>query len=141
MPAWAIWVIAAAALAAGEALTLGFLLGPVALAALLAALVAVLGGGVQLQLGAFIGAAIASVLVLRPVARAHRRTPQRLRTGTAALVGASATVVERVHEGGGLVRIGSETWTARPFDEDAAYEAGVRVEVLRIEGATAVVSE
>ena len=141
MPAWAIWVIVAAVLAAGEALTLAFILGPVALAALLAALVAVLGGGVELQLGAFIGAAVASVLVLRPVARAHRRTPQRLRTGTAALVGAPATVVERVHGAGGLVRIGSDVWTARPFDEDDSYEEGARVEVLRIDGATAVVAE
>jgi len=32
-------------------------------------------------------------------------------------------------------------WTARAYDEDAVYEPGARVEVLKIEGATALVSE
>ena len=40
MDAWVIWLIAAGALAVGEMMTVGFFLGPVAVAAVLAAAVA-----------------------------------------------------------------------------------------------------
>jgi membrane protein implicated in regulation of membrane protease activity len=32
-------------------------------------------------------------------------------------------------------------WTARPYDEDDVYEPGIRVEVVKIQGATALVQE
>ena len=37
MPGWVVWIVAAAVLAAGEIFTLGFFLGPIALAAVVAA--------------------------------------------------------------------------------------------------------
>jgi len=142
MPDWVFWLIFAAVLAAGEVATLGFFLGAVALAALPAALVAALGGGLTLQLIVFIIGSIASLALIRPVARRHLHTPPSIRTGTAALIGARATVLQRVDAGGGgRVKIGGEEWTARPYDEDDVYEEGARVEVLKIEGATALVSD
>jgi membrane protein implicated in regulation of membrane protease activity len=141
MPAWVAWAIVAAILAAGEAATAALVLGPIALAAALAAIVAAAGGGVALQLVAFAVASAAALLVLRPIARRHLRTPAQIRTGTAALVGTRATVIERVDGHGGRVKIGGEVWSARTFDEDHVIEAGTRVEVLKIEGATALVAE
>jgi membrane protein implicated in regulation of membrane protease activity len=141
MDEWVYWMIAAGALAAGEIFTMGFFLGPIAVAAVLAAIVALAGGPVALQLAVFAGAAIASVWVLRPIARRHLRTPAQLRTGTAALVGSRAIVLERVTGDAGSVKIGGEIWTARAFDEDAVLEPGARVEVLQIQGATALVAE
>ena len=84
---------------------------------------------------------LASLLILRPIATRHLRTPARLRTGTAALVGARAEVIERVDGRGGQVKIGGEIWTARTYDEDEVIEPGKRVEVMKIDGATALVSE
>ena len=141
MPAWVFWLIFAAVLAAGEVATLGFFLGAVAIAALPAALVAAAGGGLSLQLLVFIVGSVASLAFIRPVARRHLHTPPSIRTGTAALIGARATVLDRVHSGGGRVKIGGEEWTARPYDEDETFEAGQRVHVLQIRGATALVSE
>jgi membrane protein implicated in regulation of membrane protease activity len=141
VPDWVFWLIGAALLAAGEVATLGFFLGAVALAALPAALVAALGAGLAIQLAVFIVCSVASLAVIRPVARRHLSTPASIRTGTAALVGARAVVLDRVHAGGGRVKIGGEEWTARPYDEDAVYEEGTRVEVLKIEGATALVCD
>ena len=141
MPDWSIWLVLAALLAAGEVLTAGFFLGPAALAAALAAAVAALGGAVELQLAVFAVAAVASIWFLRPIAQRHLRTPAQLRSGTAALVGSSALVLARVHPDGGLVKIGGEEWTARPYDEQQEIEVGERVEVLAIEGATALVSQ
>jgi membrane protein implicated in regulation of membrane protease activity len=136
-----VWVILAVLLAAGEVATVGFVLGPIALAAVLAGLVAVVGAGVLLQLIVFIAASVASLALLRPIAVRHLRTPAALRTGTAALVGARAIVLERVDDRNGRVKIGGEVWSARAFFEGQVIEEGVRVEVAKIEGATALVYE
>ena len=87
MEDWVIWMIAAGVLAVGEIVSLSFFLGPIAVAAAVAAVVALAGGGLAVQLVVFILASAASLLVLRPIARRHLRTPAQLRTGTAALVG------------------------------------------------------
>ena len=141
MPDWVFWLLFAAVLAAGEVATLGFFLGAVALAALPAALVAALGASLGIQLLVFILGAVASLAFIRPVARRHLHTPPKIRTGTAALIGTRATVLDRVDSGGGRVKIGGEEWTARPYDEDDVYEEGARVEVMKIDGATALVSD
>jgi membrane protein implicated in regulation of membrane protease activity len=141
MDDWIWWMIAAGALAVGEIATVGFFLGPVAIAAALAAVVALAGGGLALQVVVFIAASVASLAVLRPLARRHLQTPARLRTGTAALVGAPAVVLQRVDVNGGQVKIGGEVWSARAFDEDEVIEPGIRATVMKIDGATALVAE
>ena len=50
-------------------------------------------------------------------------------------------MLERVDDLGGRVKIGGEVWTARAFLEGEVYEEGARVEVAKIEGATALVFE
>jgi membrane protein implicated in regulation of membrane protease activity len=141
MEDWVWWMIAAGALAVGELATVSFFLGPIAVAALLAAVVAVAGAGLAAQWIVFIVASIASLGILRPIARRHIKMPARLRTGTAALVGSRAIVLERVDADGGQVKIGGEVWTARAYDEDEVLEPGVRAHVMKIDGATALVSE
>ncbi len=141
MPAWVIWMIAAGALAVGEIFSLSFFLGPIALAAVLAAVAALAGAGAAVQIVVFTLASAASLLLLRPVARRHLRTPARIRTGTAALIGERAVVVDRVDVNGGTVKLKGEIWTARTYDEDEVLEPGARVHVMKIEGATALVSE
>jgi membrane protein implicated in regulation of membrane protease activity len=141
VPAWAVWMLIAVGFAIGEIFTLAFLLGPIALAAVLAGVVAMLGLGVLVQVIVFIGGSLASLAVLRPIAKRHLRTPAALRTGTAALVGARAVVVERVDVDGGRVKIGGEVWSARAFLEGQVFEEGARVEVAKIDGATALVYE
>jgi membrane protein implicated in regulation of membrane protease activity len=138
---WVIWMIAAGALAVGEIVSMGFFLGPVAIAALIGAAVAAAGVGVGGQLAVFVVATVASLAVLRPVARRHLITPPRIRTGTAALQGESAVVLEPVDRDGGQVKLGGEVWSARAFVEGEAFAEGARVRVVRIVGATALVDE
>lgn len=140
MPDWVIWAIAASALAAGEIFTLDFFLGPVAIAAALAAIVAAVGLGVEVQVAVFALASAGSLLVIRPIAVRHMRPPAQLRSGTAALVGTRATVLERVDGDRGQVKIGGEIWTARAYDEDDVFEPGTKVDVMKIDGATALVA-
>jgi len=138
---WVWWMVAAGLLAVGEIFTLSFFLGPISVAAVTAAIVALVGGGLAVQWLVFIAVSLASLAVLRPIARRHLRTPAQIRTGTAALVGGTAVVVERVDRDGGQVKLAGEIWTARAYDEDEVYEPGARVEVLKIDGATALVAD
>ena len=141
MPDWVIWAIAAGVLATGEVLSLSLFLGPIALAAAVAAVVAAAGVVVEIQVAVFLVCTVASLAFIRPIAKRHLRTPARLRTGTAALVGTQALVLERVDRDCGQVKIGGEVWTARSYDDDDVFEPGSRVDVMKIEGATALVAE
>ena len=141
MEEWVFWMVAAGLFAVGEIFTMGFFLAPVAIAAVMAGAAALVGAGLAFQVVVFIVITAASLAILRPVARRHLRTPAQIRTGTAALVGRSATVLERVDADGGSVKLAGEVWSARAFDEDHVFEPGQRVEVLKIEGATALVHE
>ena len=138
---WVVWLVIAVALAVGEVFTPGlFFLGPVALAAAAAAAAAALAGGV-VALVVFLICAVLSLLFLRPLARAHLHVPALARTGTAALVGRKAVVLRRVDAAGGRVRIGGEEWSARPYLDGTIIEPGTPVEVVEIDGATALVME
>lgn len=54
--------------------------------------------------------------------------------------GRSATVLERVDGGaGGRIKLAGEIWSARALDGNQVYEPGQQVDVVEIEGATAVV--
>ncbi len=141
MGAWIIWTVAACLLGVGEMHTGGFFLAPFAVGALVAALVSLAGVGLPLTLVLFLLASLMVLLTLRPLARRHRHLPPAIRTGAAALVGRDAVVLERIanQEGVGCVRIDSEVWTARSYDEDEVIPAGDRVQVVEIRGATALV--
>ena len=141
MDAWVIWLIVAVAFAVGEIATLSFFLAPFAGGALVAAVVSGAGGGDVVSWIAFLVVSIVLLAAVRPVALRHRNQAPSLRTGTAALVGRMATVVERVEGDAGCVRLEGEIWTARPYDEDQVFEEGARVQVLEIRGATALVAE
>jgi membrane protein implicated in regulation of membrane protease activity len=140
MPAWVIWAIVTVLLAVGEIFTPGlFFLGPIAVAGLAATIAAALGGPVWLQIVVFGVGSFASVGLLRPVARAHLKMPHAMRTGAAALEGAKAVVLQRVDGRGGRVKIGGEEWSARSYMPDESFDVGTEVEVVQIQGATALV--
>jgi membrane protein implicated in regulation of membrane protease activity len=143
MSAWVVWVVVAAALAVGEIHFMGFFLAPFAVGALLAALVSVIGLGAIGSGVAFVVSSLLLLTLVRPLAVRHRRLPPRLRTGAAALVGQTALVLERIanDEGVGCVKLNGEVWTARAYDEDEVIEAGHKVQVIEIRGATALVTE
>ena len=143
MDPWVLWLIAAVVLAVGEIATMGFFLAPFAAGALAAALTSAAGAGTAINLIVFLVVSVVALGALRPLARSHKRQPALSRTGTTALVGKSATVLERIanDEGVGCVRLDGEVWTARAYDDEHVYDIGERVEVVEIRGATALVTE
>jgi membrane protein implicated in regulation of membrane protease activity len=139
MMAWIVWLIVAAVLGVAELMTTTFALGILAVAALVAAGVGGAHLGLPFQLAAFVVASAAGLGFVLPVARRHIRQPPPLKTGTAALVGRTASVLEEVSGHSGRVRIGGEVWSARSYDETLIIPVGRVVDVMQIEGATALV--
>jgi len=139
MGSWIIWLIIAAVLGTIEVATMTLAFGLLGAAALVAAGAGFVGGGAAVQFGAFVLASAAGLGIARPFAMRHIRHPPLLRTGTAALVGRTGYVLDEVSEHGGRVRIGGEEWSARPYDETLVIPVGTKVDVLQIEGASALV--
>ena len=141
MDAWVWWIVIACVLAVGEVINTSFFLAPFAVGAAIAALAAAIGLATGGSLAVFLAGSLTLLLFVRPVARRHLTMPPQLRTGTAALVGRTAIVVERIanDEGVGCAKIDGEVWTARAFDDDRVIEANERVNVIAIRGATALV--
>jgi len=139
---WVVWIVIAIALGIGEVVTPGlFFLGPLALAAGVAALASLLGAGAVGSVLVFVVASLLSVGLLRPLARRHVRMPALSRTGTDALIGRKALVTRRIDAGGGRVRIGGEEWSARAYLDGEEIPEGTTVDIIQIEGATALVTK
>ncbi|WP_374985415.1 NfeD family protein [Streptomyces fradiae] len=136
---WLVWLLAAGALGVAEFFTLTLVFGLLAGAALVAAVVAGVGVGLLGQLIAFGAAAAAGLLIIRPVALRQMARVPLVRDGSDALVGRRAEVTQEVTASRGLVRISGEEWSARALDESLVIPVGAVVDVMEIEGATAVV--
>jgi membrane protein implicated in regulation of membrane protease activity len=135
------WVVLAAVLGVAEIFTLTAALGLLAAAALAAAGAAALGLGPFAQFAVFAAVSIGLLIGVRPLVKRQLRPrygPQH-RFGVAALVGRQARVVQEVTGHAGRVRIGGEEWSARAYDETLVIPAGTTVDVIEIEGATALV--
>jgi membrane protein implicated in regulation of membrane protease activity len=136
---WIIWLVAAVVLGVAEIFTLTAALGLLGGAALITSGAAAIGLPVPLQFVVFAVASAAGIVLLRPVARRHLTAPPSRAFGVDALVGRPGYVVEEVTGRNGRIRIGGEEWSARTFDDSLVIPAGARVDVLQIDGATAVV--
>ncbi|HEX3197624.1 MAG TPA: NfeD family protein [Propionibacteriaceae bacterium] len=136
---WIAWVIAAVALGAAEYFTLTLAFGLLAAAALVAAVVAGVGGSLLAQVLAFAITGAVGLLIVRPIARRQMTHPSLVREGSYALVGKKAMVIEEVTGTQGLIKLSGEVWSARALDENHVIPAGTLVDVMEIEGATAIV--
>jgi membrane protein implicated in regulation of membrane protease activity len=132
-------MVIAAALGVAELVSLTLSLGLFAVAAVAAALVGLAGLPPAAQVGVFAVVSVAGLGLVRPIAARHIRQPPALRSGVAALVGREALTLTQVTKHAGRVRIGGEEWTARPYDPEVVIPEGAAVDVLAIEGATALV--
>jgi membrane protein implicated in regulation of membrane protease activity len=132
------WLAASGALLVVEILTVDLLFASLAFSALLAAGANALGFNVVIQGVVFGVGAAGSLMFLRPIALRHlKKKPADHATNVEALIGAPALTLSAVNENSGLVKLSGETWSAR--SNTGKIEVGLQVEVVAIEGATAVV--
>ncbi|MFI0979082.1 NfeD family protein [Streptomyces sp. NPDC021093] len=140
MDAWLWWLIGAAVLGIALVVTTMPELGMLAVGALAGALTSYLGGGLVTQVLVFAAVSVVLIAVVRPVAARHRSQRPQLASGVDALKGRQAVVLERVDGGGGgRIKLAGEIWSARALDSEQSFEPGQQVDVVEIDGATAVV--
>jgi membrane protein implicated in regulation of membrane protease activity len=137
--AWQVWLSLAIGLGVLELFSLDLILLMLAAGAIVGMVAAIVGLDQWVQVLAAVATSIAALGLVRPNVVKRMHAGPTLVLGHDALVGKTAVVVEQVSSQGGQVRIGGELWTARPYDDDAVIEPGVKVDVFQIKGATAMV--
>lgn len=138
---WLWWVGLALVLGVIEMLTVDLMFLMLAGGAAAGALTGVLGAPVPVQILVALAVAALLLFLVRPMAqrRLAASTPDA-KTGTAAQVGRTATVVHDVTDRAGRVKLSGEVWTARTEQPGVVLPTGSIVQVVRIDGATAVVA-
>ena len=137
--AWAAWLGLAVVLAVVEMLSLDLVLLMFAVGALAAAAAAGLGAPIWITLPIFAIVSLLLLFLVRPSVVAKLHSGPTLQTGHANLVGATAVVVEPVDARQGRVQLRGELWSART-EHDTVLDTDAEVLVVRIDGATAVVT-
>lgn len=138
---WLAWMGLALVLIAIEAMTVDFVFVMLFGGALVGALAAALGAPVAIQVVLALVVAILLVAVVRPLIKRQFTNPAASADiGSGALAGRTARVLETVTETDGRVRLAGETWSARVRDGSPACEPGAEVQVVSIDGATAIVT-
>lgn len=138
---WAFWLALAMVLGVAEMLSLELVLLMLAVGALGGMVTALLGAGLVAQALVAAGAAVAMLAFVRPTVVRRLHSGPDLRQGIEALVGIEGYALADVSDTGGQVKLGGEVWTARPYEEGVVIPQGARVQVLQIQGATALVHE
>ncbi|PZF85933.1 NfeD family protein [Jiangella anatolica] len=140
--AWAAWLGLAFVLGIVETTTVDLIFLMLAGGAAAGALASLVGvDALWLQILVAVVVSVALLGFVRPVAKRHLRSAGSTRTGAAALVGRKGVVVETVDADRGLIKLAGEIWTARCYDGTSVIEAGRDVDVIEIQGATALVFE
>ena len=138
---WLIWLIVGVVLLGIEAVTLAFVAVYFGVAALVAALFAGIGAPLWLQIVVFCAVSVLGLAMTRRIATRVMKGPV-VKTNVHTLAGRRGVVTKSItgDDGRGQVRLGSDYWTARPyFDDGNGIPAGAKVEVMKVDGVTAVV--
>ena len=135
-----IWLVAGVLLAIAELFTLDFVLIMLAAGAFAAAIAGVADASIPIQALVFALVSTAGLVAVRPAIRKRlHRGAEPAVMGVDAIEGSEATVIEQIAEGRGMVKIGGELWSARPYDVTQVIDAGAQVRVVEVRGATALV--
>src|SRR5215212_263805 len=140
--AWILWTVLGVMLIVAEVFTPGFVLlwfGIGALAAAFAGLVGISSLSLQFLIFALVSVTLtAASRTIFVNYFSREKTGSDLKSGVDALPGKIGTVVTAsqgaLHEG--AVKVFGSTWTAYPAEGEEPLEAGERVEVERVQGAS-----
>jgi membrane protein implicated in regulation of membrane protease activity len=139
---WILWVILGLVLIVAEVFTPGFVLLWFGIGALAAGLASIVGvDSLAIQFLIFAAVSVILTAASRTIFVnyfSREKTGDSLRTGADSLPGKIGTVVSssRGAMNEGAVKVFGSTWTAYPADGEEPLEAGERVRVERMEGAS-----
>ena len=138
---WVLWTVLGVVLVIAEVFTSGFVLLWFGVGALAAAVASFLGAGLAAQFVVFIAVSTALTALSRTIFVNYftgRDEPEGMKTGAASMPGQVGTVVSSsqgaLNEG--AVKVFGSVWTAYPAEGEPPLEAGDRVVVERLQGAS-----
>lgn len=142
---WWLWLIVALIAVVVEIVGSGLVFVGIAGAALITAIIAVFIPSILVQAIVFAVASTAYLIGLRPpvLRLVSGQHPSLFTTHPVAhdLIGRRAIVTQEVTQDGGQIRIGhGEFWSARAYDQNRTMTPGSRVEIMMVEGLTALVA-
>lgn len=138
--AWETWLGLTILLGVAELFSMDLILLMLAAGAGVGMIAALLGAPLVLQVVLAAIAAIASLALLRPGMLRRLHGGPELSLGHGKLVGQQGVVLNQITgQATGLIKLAGEEWTAKPLDETLVIEPGETVDIIKIEGATAVV--
>jgi membrane protein implicated in regulation of membrane protease activity len=139
---WILWCVLGAVLIVAEIFTTGFVLLWFGIGALAAGLAALIGiDSLAIQFLIFAGVSFGLTIASRTIFInyfSQENTGESLKTGVDSLPGKIGTVVSSSRGAlqEGAVKVFGSTWTAYPADGEDPLEAGERVRVESVEGAS-----
>ena len=138
---WIVWAVLGVVLIIAEVFTPGFVLLWFGVGALAAALASFLGAGLAAQFVIFIALSSLLTALSRTIFVNYftgRDEPEGLKVGAAKLPGQVGTVVTSSQGAlnAGAVKVFGSVWTAYPAEGEPPLEAGDRVVVERLQGAS-----
>ena len=137
-----IWLIVLVLLVAIEILTLGLTTIWFAGGALVAAIVAALGGATWLQIVVFLVVSCVLLFFTRPIAVKYFNK-DRVKTNVESLIGKQAIAISEINnlQGIGQVTVGGQEWSARCVQDDVTLPVGSVVIVRSVSGVKLIVEE
>jgi len=139
--AWQVWLGIGLLLGVAELFSLDLILLMLAVGAFVGLVLDLVNAPVPLQIVAAAASSVGMLAFVRPAWVKKLHSGPDLKHGPAALIGTTGFAVEDVSARGGLVKLGGEVWTARPYDEHVVIPSGAKVEVYEIKGVTAYVAQ
>lgn len=136
---WQLWVILAGLFFVIEIATVGFLVFWFGVGALIAMVVSLFTDSLAIQTTVFIISSTVLLFFTRPFVNKFKVNDE-VQTNAFSIIGKKGIVTQTIDavSGKGLVKIGTETWSAKSAN-DVNIEKGTEVEILDIDGVKAIV--
>ncbi len=138
---WQFWLIAAGIFFVFEMITVGFLVFWLGIAALITMVVSFFTDNLVIQTAVFVISSISLIFLTKPFVKKFMNDKDNLATNSYSIIGKTGIVTENIDStlGTGLVKIGTETWSAKSNDENFISK-GSTITVTKIDGVKAVVT-
>jgi membrane protein implicated in regulation of membrane protease activity len=134
-----LWIILAIIFAVIEGFTFGLVTIWFTVGAVVSAIVALVGGGIPVQLIVFFAVSIVLLIFTRPILVKHLKVGKE-KNNIEWIEGKRGLVTETIEPfKNGLVKVNGIVWTAVGETPEVVAEAGREVEVIRVEGVKLIV--
>ena len=140
---WQFWLIAAGIFFIGEIITTGFLIFWLGIGSLLAMIVSFLTDNIIIQTAVFVVSSCLLIFLTKPfVDKFITKNEKKVKTNAYSIIGKVGIVTEEINPmlGTGLVKVGTETWSAISEDK-SVIKKDAQIEIKEIIGVKVVVQE